>query len=62
MSTKAMVVCSDPGSGLDLRCDCEWPMGSGQVWSDLTQVVDGVLRTIGGVTLKVTGGECVMGT
>ena len=31
-------------------------MGSGQVWSDPTQVVDGVLRMIGGVTLTVTGG------
>ena len=62
MSTKAVVVRSDPGSGLDLQCDCEWPMGSGRVWSDPTQVVDGVLRTIRGVTLKVTGGECVMGT
>ena len=62
MSTKAVVVHSDPASGLALRCDCEWPMGSGQVWSDPTQVVDGVLRTIRGVTLKVTGGRCVMGT
>ena len=46
-------------------CDGDLALGmdhDSRVWLDLTQVANGALRTIRGVTLKVTGGECVMGT